>query len=540
MIVILDSNAFHGDVSVDCGLLRSILDDAVATGDFELFVPEVVLGELDKHFAAETKKVIREVNVAIGDHRAELRRLGFEAPARIEDDPLRVAGYRSGLEDRLTAAGGRVLPTPADLRPAVDWTVKRRKPFKGTGEGFPDAVIWLSVLELASERPGQEILLVSANAADFAVSRKRKDELPGEFVADLTERGCSTDQVRIVPGIGAFAAEIGVNFDAALERARELVSSGSFDQALEERLVETSLDPEGLELGFDLEDRPSIEAASVEQIEIEKAAELPGGNRLRIAARVKLALSLELSIFRSEFFLAEEEVPLTASEVNFDCYYIEAGLETEVEVFVEIFTDLDATEVQLDLGTLAPTDLELARRAVHGWGLRQLSEEVGRNLSGSSVEGFSPEETIESSIDETTITEVDPEGEAKLGELIEVDGPGLVCRVDLEIAADVEWASFSPSPFDGDYFASLAMNEDSGAPILQGYDSQVPLAVDLTATWDTVEKGWCDIELNSVKIAESERKRRGSQMTAAETAETERQIALRKSESSPPWDDPDV
>jgi hypothetical protein len=528
VLVILDSNAFHGDVAADRGLLRSVLDASVAADDFELFVPEVVLGELDKHFAAETKKVVREVNVAIGDHRDELRRLGFEAPARIENDPLRVVGYRSRLEKRLEAARGKVLPTPTDLRPAVDWAVNRRKPFKVTGEGFPDAVIWLSVIELALERPDEEILLVSANSADFAESKKRKDELPAEFVTDLVERGCRPDQVRIVPGIGAFAAE--------LERAQELVASGAFEQALEERFVETSVEPDALALAFDLEERPSIESASVEEIEIEEAAELPGGKRLRIVTRVKLALSLELSIFRSEFILAEEEVQLTAGEVNFDNYYIEAGLETEVEVAVEILTDLDATEIHLDVGDLSPTDLELARRAVRGWGLRQLSEEASKQISGASVEGFTPEEAIESDVDETTVTEVDAEGEAELGELIEADGSGLVCQVNLEITADVEWASFSPTPFDADYFASLTLNEDSGAPILQGHDSQVLLAVDLTATWEPGGPGWRDIELNTIEIAKSEMERRGGRMTAAEAAEVERQIELSEAEDPPSSD----
>jgi hypothetical protein len=536
VLVILDSNAFHGDVAADRGLLRSVLDASMAADDFELFVPEVVLGELDRHFAAETKKVVREVNVAIGDHRDELRRLGFEAPARIENDPLRVVGYRSRLEKRLEAAGGKVLNTPTDLRPAVDWAVNRRKPFKVTGEGFPDAVIWLSVIELAVERPDEEILLVSANSADFAESKKRKDELPAEFVTDLVERGCRPGQVRIVPGIGAFAAEIGVNFDAALERAQELVAGGAFEQALEERFVETSVEPDALALGFDLEERPSIERASVEEIEIEEAAELPGGKRLRIVTRVKLALSLELSIFRSEFILAEEEVQLTAGEVNFDNYYIEAGLETEVEVAVEILTDLDATEIHLDIGDLSPTDLELARRAVRGWGLRQLAEEAGKQLSGASVEGFTPEEAIESDVDETTVTEVDAEGEAELGELIEVDGSGLVCQVNLEITADIEWASFSPTPFDADYFASLTLNEDSGAPILQGHDSQVLLAVDLIATWDPGEPGWRDIELNTIEIAKSEMERRGGRMTAADAAEVERQIELSEAEDPPSSD----
>ena len=58
-----------------------MLDDALAKGAFELFVPEVVLRELDKQFAQRSKKVVREVNKALGAQDEELRRLGIQAPS---------------------------------------------------------------------------------------------------------------------------------------------------------------------------------------------------------------------------------------------------------------------------------------------------------------------------------------------------------------------------------------------------------------------------------------------------------------------------
>lgn len=48
MVVVLDTNIFYTDIRANWLLLRSMLDDALAKGAFELFVPEVVLRELDK------------------------------------------------------------------------------------------------------------------------------------------------------------------------------------------------------------------------------------------------------------------------------------------------------------------------------------------------------------------------------------------------------------------------------------------------------------------------------------------------------------
>jgi len=135
----------------------------LADGEFELFVPEVVMQELDKHYATETKKAVKDVNQAIGEHRDELRRLGLESPPRIIRDEEKVAGYRAALEERLKGAGAEILPVPGDLTPAVAWAVARRKPFKESGEGFPDAATWLSILELAVDRKPEEIVFVTAS-----------------------------------------------------------------------------------------------------------------------------------------------------------------------------------------------------------------------------------------------------------------------------------------------------------------------------------------------------------------------------------------
>ena len=129
MLVVLDTNAFHGDVRADRSRLRSILDGALAKGGLELFAPEVVLQELDKQFAQRSKKVVRDVNKALGNYDTELRELGLDPPPRMSRNEQDIANYRAALEVRLTGAGAQVMALPADLSPAVGWAVTRRKPF---------------------------------------------------------------------------------------------------------------------------------------------------------------------------------------------------------------------------------------------------------------------------------------------------------------------------------------------------------------------------------------------------------------------------
>jgi rRNA-processing protein FCF1 len=47
VLVVLDTNAFHSDVHATRPRLRGILDAPLKQAAFEVFVPEVVLRELD-------------------------------------------------------------------------------------------------------------------------------------------------------------------------------------------------------------------------------------------------------------------------------------------------------------------------------------------------------------------------------------------------------------------------------------------------------------------------------------------------------------
>jgi hypothetical protein len=140
---------------------------------------------------------------------------------------------------------------------------------------------------------------------------------------------------------------------------------------------------------------------------------------------------------------------------------------------------------------------------------------VRTEAQGRSVEDFLPEAAIESGIDEVTIMAVDRGGSAQLRELVETDGWEQVCSLEIKVTADVQWVSTTPSTFDADSFASLALNEDSGAPILQDYESDIPLNIVLTATLDP-EHGWHGLEFEMASLDESLRARRRARPTRSE------------------------
>jgi hypothetical protein len=180
-----------------------------------------------------------------------------------------------------------------------------------------------------------------------------------------------------------------------------------------------------------------------------------------------------------------------------------------------ITTDLEGSDAEVEVTGLRLAPLEIVHRALRGRRLRDLLDTLRDEMPGKSVDEYTPDEPIESDLEEVSVSSVYRGGSARLRELLESDGDRHVCHLDVRVDADVEWIVTAPTPFDAERFASLALNEESGAPVLQGLDSGAPLVVDLTGAWEP-EQGWHDLEVNMVSLAEAEAKRRAERVTAAD------------------------
>ena len=512
MLVVLDTNAFRSDVHGTQPRLSGILDGPVNQAAFEVFVPEVVMLELDKQFARRSKKVVRDINKAVGEQIRELAALGIASPERMEVDDAAVENYRKDLEERLAKAGAKILPVPDDLSAAVTWAVHRRKPFKQTGEGFQDAVIWLSILELASQR-SESIAFVSSNSKDFA-EPDADSKLATELRQDLIKRKRPGNQVRLVAGISAFADEVAKT--ASLEVAHKLASAGKFDQPVEDTVLWSRLDRESLALDIPLDSDPQVTGLDVEKLEVEGAAELPGGDIL-VHVSAEMQVELDLLIDRPEYYTRKERIDeqIDGLSVSYDNErYVQAEASATLRMDLTIVTTPDGTtsQSQIDRFSLAP--IEVVTRALRGRAGAELVDELRAALNDETVGNYVADERIESDLDEVSINGVSRVGRIRLVEVVEEADPyAAVLETSAEV--DVEWSSNAPTPFDADRFASLALNEAPEAPVLHDLDLAVRIDVHFTACYDD-EYGWHDIEFDEVALDAEERERRSSRLTAAE------------------------
>lgn len=512
MLVVLDTNAFYSDVHGTRPRLRGILDAPLSQAAFEVFVPEVVLRELDKQFARRSKKLVREMNKALGEFRNELAALGLAPVERRQVDDDAVKQYRHELEQRLTKAGVEIMPIPQDLSAALDWSVNRRKPFKDTGEGLPDAVIWLSILELASTRT-DTILFVSSNRKDFAEDGSTT-ELAAPLKEDLRARKRPAGQVRLVPGIEAFADEIATT--ASLEVARNLASGGGFDEVVETAILFSRLDGEILDLDVPLDSDPQVTALDIERLDIVDAAELPGGDILAHAS-AEISVELDLLIYRADYYAMGEWTRAYIHTVNaaFNEHYVQAETSVSLRMSLTITSAPDGTTSQTQIDTFSLAPVELVNRALRGRSGDELTDELRASLDGHTVEDYIAEEPIESSLDEVIVNTVTRIDRIRFVELLEEEDESYAVALETSAEVDVQWASHAPTAFDADRFAALALNESSDAPILQDFDAAVPIDVRFTARYDD-EHGWHILELDRVSLDEDEREQRSNRLTAAD------------------------
>jgi hypothetical protein len=178
VIVVADTNIFHGGPRMRRSHFRILLGQHLR-GRISLALPEVVVRELPKLFQTQ----LDAASTAIMTETAKLRDLGHDpGPVTVPDSTKARTEFEQQFRAGLKQRGVRVAPVTGIVDNYLDQSVAERRPFRGKSQGFRDALIWRSVLELADE---DEVLLITKNWKDFAQDDKHRDVLHQHLRDDL-------------------------------------------------------------------------------------------------------------------------------------------------------------------------------------------------------------------------------------------------------------------------------------------------------------------------------------------------------------------
>ena len=200
MLIVLDTTETIPDLRMD-GANYTFLRSFVSRNPVKLVVPQIVFEETVNHFR---ESLTRHLDGA----RTGIRSVKKLAP----DGALNLAGdfnvetecdkYREHLKKQLFLAD-QASYKDVDVASLVQRALARKKPFDSNGKvGFRDAVLWETVLQLASRQP-DKIFLITHNTNDFGAHGQLHEHLR----ADLNTRGLSHIPVTVCAGLSQFVDE---------------------------------------------------------------------------------------------------------------------------------------------------------------------------------------------------------------------------------------------------------------------------------------------------------------------------------------------
>lgn len=164
MDIVLDSTAFCEDYRTTGANFRLLLENLPKI-PAHLKIPEVVIDEVVNRFREELSVAAENMRRA---QSGMSRLLGKQAPSTDKcNSAVEAARYRQELLDRLGSFKTMILPYPmVPHKSVVEHDLSRRRPFKITGAGYRDFLIWKSICPLILWG-GEQVAFVTNNVHDF-------------------------------------------------------------------------------------------------------------------------------------------------------------------------------------------------------------------------------------------------------------------------------------------------------------------------------------------------------------------------------------
>lgn len=187
-VLVFDTNAFVQDFRMGGHSFSVLLSNLSVVADL-VVLPKVVLDEAVQKYGESIDGVSRDIR-SLSKRTSRLLGSRFEFV-----EPTVLTQAREEFAEFLVGKLGencRILSHPAvshaDL---VERAISKRKPFKESGSGYRDALIWETILEVLGWEEEPSIVFVTKNRKDFLA----EDELAQDLLDDLGERNIKPERV---------------------------------------------------------------------------------------------------------------------------------------------------------------------------------------------------------------------------------------------------------------------------------------------------------------------------------------------------------
>lgn len=233
-VLTIDTNVLGKDRPFSSNAVTRLLDES-RRGRVVVRLSELVVRELVNCWieaVGEWERKRQEALRALANRGVDIDAAwigGLDLPLLAKEENARV---RRVLDD----AGVHVVGYPdVGHEPMIERALARRQPFDRAGhEGYRDAILWETVLELAAL---DEIFFVTKDGKAFCEERKLGNGLSVALRRDLEDRGQTGDRVRLFPDIDAALDVALEHVDTAAELKDERDRQERTEEALRRRLA---------------------------------------------------------------------------------------------------------------------------------------------------------------------------------------------------------------------------------------------------------------------------------------------------------------
>jgi hypothetical protein len=230
MEAFLDACVLFDDLAM-LGLRSRAVLAQCRSGNVGIVIPEVVVLEVVNLARERIHSAANRITGGI----ERLAGLGLDAGADIQNVELLARRFETDLRERLTESGVRIPSIPdTDHAILVERSIAGRKPFRCSGVGYRDALIWQNVLDTAASG---DVALVTANTRDFA--NATGSALHPDLVGDLDSIG-TRSTASLYTSLDDFIAAHIPPSKVALQHARDLLATNHhFAADLRERITKS-------------------------------------------------------------------------------------------------------------------------------------------------------------------------------------------------------------------------------------------------------------------------------------------------------------
>lgn len=182
MIIILDTNVIQSDYYMNSGRF-AILFDYVQKTKSKFVLPKIVIDELTANYEREFISRFNQYLRSKGSFIALYHKKFPEINITIKDE---VKYYIDYVKNKFKVKDKEIYNYKESyLNDVIERAIRRRRPCSDRGEEIRDAILWLSILDIAQEIPDKTVTFISQNKKQFALG---DDELHPDLKQECSDR----------------------------------------------------------------------------------------------------------------------------------------------------------------------------------------------------------------------------------------------------------------------------------------------------------------------------------------------------------------